>query len=196
MSLRCLTSSVRGGGKVDIGMKGGDKLLRLLRDIQSELGQATVVHVGFLEGSTAGYTGPRPMKSRKNYASVSNYKRYHAQAQASQATGNPQPAAYIASIMEYGDPKHNIPSRPFFSTLIKKEGKNWHKFLVTQLQRNHYNSRVALETLGLHVKEQLQDSILHGDWAPLQPGTVARKGFDTPLIDSHNMLNAVDYSVL
>jgi hypothetical protein len=183
---------------MDVGIKGGDKLLKLLRSMQHALGEATVVHVGFLEGSTAGWNGPRPMKKRSFYASAINFKKAKARYVVNTDTdeGNSQPAAYIASIMEYGDPKHNIPPRPFFSTMIREKGKDWHAFLANQLRMRHYDSRAALEALGLHIQEQLKDSILHGPWAELKSGTIKAKGFDTPLIDSHNMINSVDFAVL
>ena len=183
---------------MDIGMKGGGKLLAHLAKISSALGQATTVHVGFLAGSKAGWNGPRPMKPRSSYASSKNFKR--AKANYKVATVNAkisqQPAAYIASILEYGDPAHGLPPRPFFSTMIKMYSKTWHPFLLHELKRTKYDSRKALESLGLRVSEQLKDSILLGDWAPLKPGTVKNKGFDTPLIDSHNMINSIDHAVL
>jgi hypothetical protein len=181
---------------MDIGMKGGEKLLKRLADINRALGQANHVEVGFLSGSTAGWNGPRPMKPRKAYASAANYKKYHAVAQSNNSQGSNQPAAYIASIMEYGDAKHNIPPRPFFSTMIRIQSKSWPRFLLSQFKRLNYDSRQTLELMGLHVKEQLQFSILNGEWAANAPGTIlAKGGNDVPLIDSHNMLNAVDYVV-
>ena len=178
----------------DIGMKGGDKLLAYIASISRALGEATRVQVGFLEGSTAGWNGPRPMKPRSSYANSTNFKRAKASYKALTVNGqiNSQPAAYIASIMEYGDPAHNIPPRPFFSAMIKMNKNGWRTFLVKELRRLHYSSRPALESLGMLVVGQLQGSILQGDWAQLADATVRRKGFSTPLIDSHNMINAVD----
>jgi len=149
------------------------------------LGGAQEVHVGFMQGSTAGWNGPRPKKPGKAW------KRTEKPSQSLSG----KPAAYIAAIMEYGDPKHNIPPRPFFSTMVKEKGPTWGKLVSAALQANGFDSSKALNLVGLKVKEQLQLSIAQGNWAELADATKERKGFDTPLIDSHNMINSVEYVV-
>jgi hypothetical protein len=138
------------------------------------------------------------MKQRSSYASSGNFKRAKARFKnvTVNAQGSSQPAGYIASIMEYGDPGHNIPARPFFSTMITMNKAGWRTFLARELKRLNYDTRLALESLGMQAAEQLRASILTGDWAELKEATKKRKGFDTPLIDSHNMINAVDYAVV
>ena len=179
-------------------MKGGEKLLAMLAKIGSALGGDVQVQVGFLPGSTAGWNGPRPMKPRSSYASSGNFKRAKARFKnvTVNAQGGSQPAAYIASIMEYGDPGQHIPPRPFFSTMIKMNRAGWHEFLARELKRMNYDAHLALESLGIRAAEQLKDSILMGDWVALKEATIKAKGFDTPLIDSHNMINSVDFAVL
>ena len=186
---------------MDVGMSGGDKLQKYIYDLQVKLGQdAKEVHVGFLEGSTAGYNGPRPMKKKSSYKTSAGFARGKAAyvLATNSNQGSEQPAAYIASIHEYGDPKHNIPSRPFFSTMIAKNSPTWGKLLAKCLKAQGYYARPALEELGLVVSEQLVSSIVTGPWAATKPATQARKGFetDTPLLDSKNMMRAVSFVVI
>ena len=80
--------------------------------------------------------------------------------------------------------------------MVEMNKHGWHEFLLHELKRLHFDARAALESMGLRASEQLRESILMGDWDGLAESTIKRKGFDTPLIDSHNMLNAVDYAVV
>ena len=174
-----------------------DKFTSFCVDLLRKVGGSTEVHVGFLEGSTAGWNGPRPMRKRREGESPKSWKRAKASYAVATTEGSisQQPAAYIASIHEYGDPKHNIPARPFFSTMVRLKKDTWGKLMQLALKQHNYDTHKALEMVGLKVSEQLKDSILHGGWEAVSPKTAARKGFDTPLVDSHNMLNAVDFVV-
>jgi hypothetical protein len=152
------------------------------------MGGSTEVNVGFLEGTTAGWVGPRPKVPGKKWKKTEK--------PASSIT-NP-PAAYIAWVMEYGDPTHNIPKRPFFSTMINEKKSSWPDLIAAAMRMHHYDSRKAFETVGLRVKEDLQKSIVEFPHlgTEAEKRTADRKGFYTPLIDSHNMINSIEYVVL
>jgi hypothetical protein len=169
-------------------MSSATKLQGFFNTLISKMGGATEVHVGFLEGSTAGWVGPRPKKPGKTWKKTEK---------PSSSISNP-PAAYIAWVMEYGDPTHNIPARPFFSTMINKNKSAYPDLIAAAMRMHHYDSRKAFETVGLRVKEDLQQSIR--DFPHLgteaEKRTAERKGFYTPLIDSHNMINSIEYVVL
>lgn len=49
--------------------------------------------------------------------------------------------------------------------------------------------------LGTIIAADIQQSIRSLDSPPLSPVTIARKGFDNPLIDTKNMLDSVSYEV-
>ena len=165
-------------------MSGGEKFLSYCAKIEGALGAATEVHVGFLENATAGYSGPRPKKGTRKRVTKEK------------TTTVAVPAAYVAAIQEYGDPSHNIPARPFFSTMVEKQSPTWGELLAIALKRSDYYSRPALTMVGLKIQEQLKASIVGFDNPPNAASTIAKKGFDNPLIDSHNMLNSVDFVVL
>jgi hypothetical protein len=79
--------------------------------------------------------------------------------------------------------------------MIQEKGPTWGALIKAALIANKYDAHKALQLTGLKVKEQLQESIRTGPWEPLKDATADRKGHDVPLIDSHNMINAVDYVV-
>ena len=181
---------------IDMGMTGGNKLKEALLTLSRKLGNDFEVKVGFLEGSMAGYSGPRPMKLRKSYKTVANYKRYHTIARSSESTGNTQPAPMIAFIMENGSPEKHIPPRPFFSQMIAKQSPTWSRLIAVTLKAHNYLVYDTMKEVGIKVKEQLVTSIEEFTTPPLKQSTIDRKGFDTPLQDSKNMKRAVDYAVV
>ena len=101
----------------------------------------------------------------------------------------------VAAIQNYGAPSRGIPPRPFFTNFVSKGKKTWGKALTTILQQNDYDATRSLQLMGEGMRGELQASITEGSYAPLKPATVRRKGFDTPLIDTSNMLNSVESEV-
>lgn len=104
-----------------------------------------------------------------------------------------RPTATVAAINEWGS--QNAPPRPFFRDMIKTNSHRWAPNVATALKISDYDSNKALTLMGMEIKEELQDSIRSGDYAPLAASTIARKGFDKPLIDTSHMINSVDYRV-
>jgi hypothetical protein len=103
------------------------------------------------------------------------------------------PTAAVAAWNEWGTP--TIPSRPFFRRMIRLDSSKWGVNVGQALKIADYDVSRALSFMGVEIKEELQDSIRSGDFAPLSPVTVAAKGFDQPLIDTSHMINSVDYRV-
>ena len=166
--------------------KGGSSLTAHLAKIM-DAAKDFKVEVGFLEGSTAGWNGPRPKAASKNWKRTDK-----------PAKGIPGgvSAPYIAAVLNYGDEAHGLPARPFFDDMVSKQSPTWGRLLTAALRAQNYDSYDALQMVGLKIKEQLQLSMLNFAGAPLSDKTVARKGFSQPLIDSHNLINAVDFRVV
>lgn len=101
----------------------------------------------------------------------------------------------VAATQEFGAPARNIPPRPFFRTMIADKSPTWPTSLAATLKATNYDPKAALGLMGEGIKGQLQQSILDLTSPPLSPKTIARKGFDKPLIDSSVMINSVDYVV-
>ncbi|KMO33906.1 hypothetical protein VQ02_19905 [Methylobacterium variabile] len=103
--------------------------------------------------------------------------------------------AMVAAIDEFGAPANNQPPRPFFRSMIADKSSGWPTSLAATLKTTNYDPKAALGLMGEGIKGQLQQSILDLTSPPLSPKTIARKGFDKPLIDSSVMINSVDYVV-
>lgn len=103
--------------------------------------------------------------------------------------------AMVAAINEFGAPSRGQPPRPFFRRMVATKSKEWPKALGLALKANNYDGRRAMNLMGVGISDQLKKSIIDLVSPPLSPRTVARKGFDKPLIETKLMLNSVTYKV-
>jgi hypothetical protein len=107
-----------------------------------------------------------------------------------------KPVAMIAMIQEFGAPKVGIPPRPYFRNMIAAKKDEWPSAVGDLLVDNDYDLRAALDLAGFAIAGQLRQSIQDLWHPPLAPSTVARKGFDKPLIDTGHLFNSVDHEVV
>lgn len=105
------------------------------------------------------------------------------------------PVALVAAVNEFGRPDRNQPPRPFFRAMIAEKQKDWPRALGAVAKNNDYDIDKTLGQMGEGIKGQLQESIRNLDSPVLSPVTVARKGFEKPLVDTGHMMNSVDYEV-
>lgn len=103
--------------------------------------------------------------------------------------------AEVAIYNEFGVPTHNQPPRPFFRNAIAANKGKWAPNLATALKQNNNNAKKALKLLGEEIKAEIVESINELQDPPLAPSTIARKGFEKPLIDTGLMRDSVDYKV-
>lgn len=89
----------------------------------------------------------------------------------------------------------NIPPRPFMRNMVSKEKGTWAAKLGNCMIASHYNVDNALNMLGEDMKGALQESINTFTEPKLAPSTIAKKGFDKPLIHTGDMLRAVTFEV-
>lgn len=101
----------------------------------------------------------------------------------------------VAALNEYGRPNKGQPPRPFFRRMLKENRDGWADTTAKLLRANDYDAKRAMEQLGAVVAGQLQKSIVDLVDPPLAPSTVARKGFDKPLINTSLMLKSVTHQV-
>lgn len=104
------------------------------------------------------------------------------------------PVPMVAATNEFGNPANNQPPRPFFRNAIAEHEGEWQEAMAT-LIANGGDTRDVLSLLGEIIVDDIKGSIRQLDAPPLSPVTIARKGFDKPLIDTSNMLNSVSYEV-
>lgn len=103
--------------------------------------------------------------------------------------------ALVAALNEYGRPENNQPPRPFFRRMIAENKKRWPKMLVAALESTQFDIEKSMRLMGVEMSEELQDAIRQLVSPPLSPVTIAKKGFDKPLIETATMLNHVTFAV-
>lgn len=103
--------------------------------------------------------------------------------------------AMVAAVQNFGAPSRGIPPRPFFSNMVRDKQAEWGPALGRILERTDFDGERALALMGEGIAGQLRQSILDTNSPPLAESTVARKGFDKPLIDTSVMINSIDYEV-
>lgn len=106
---------------------------------------------------------------------------------------NHTPVAAVAAFNEFGTSRS--PSRPFFRRMIRLGEPHWPEDLARYLQHTDYDVVRAMELMGEQMKGELVQSITDQVYAPLAKSTVARKGFDTTLLETAHMKNSADAEV-
>ncbi|HBM8406680.1 TPA: hypothetical protein ACHS7Y_001726 [Citrobacter freundii] len=104
------------------------------------------------------------------------------------------PVPMVAATNEFGNPANNQPPRPFFRNAISNHETEWQDATASLIE-NGDETRDVLSLLGEIIVDDIKESIRSLDSPPLSPVTIARKGFDKPLIDTKNMLDSVSYEV-
>lgn len=99
--------------------------------------------------------------------------------------------AEVAAKNEYGSVDN--PMRPYFRTMIKDKKSGWSVSLSNVMVATNYDIDAAFKQMGEGIKGQLQMSIRNWTTPPNSAKTIARKGFNKPLIDTGHMLSSVDY---
>jgi len=93
---------------------------------------------------------------------------------------------------EYGDPAEGRVPRPFFRRMIAANKTQWAPQLAALLNQGD-SVELAMNRLGGNIKEELMMSINEFTDPPLKPSTIARKGFDKPLIETKHMRDSANY---
>ncbi|EBG3700921.1 hypothetical protein E1871_19530 [Salmonella enterica subsp. enterica serovar Mgulani] len=104
------------------------------------------------------------------------------------------PVPMVAATNEFGNPANNQPPRPFFRNAISTHETEWQEAMANLIENGGDTSDV-LSIIGEIIVDDIKGSIRQLEAPPLSPVTIARKGFDKPLIDTSNMLNSVSYEV-
>jgi hypothetical protein len=101
--------------------------------------------------------------------------------------------ALIATFQDFGT--GTIPPRPFFRNMVARKQREWPAAIANLLRATNYDVPRTLQMTGDAIAGQLRQSIIDTNAPPLAPSTIARKGFDKPLILTGHMLNSIDYEI-
>jgi hypothetical protein len=91
-----------------------------------------------------------------------------------------------------------IPARPFMrlaESKFRAESLKIQMKIASKLIHGSINPQQAMEQIGLAMQGCIVDSIKNGGWVPNAASTIAKKGFDKPLIDSSHMWKTVNSKV-
>ena len=153
---------------ITASVQGGEALQRHLNHIALQLGSGAGVRVGFLADATY------PADAAKK--------------------GAPLHVAQVAFWDEFGTSR--APMRPFIRNMIASKSPRWGYALGQQLRATDYDSEAALARMGEGIKDQMVKSIVDFKDPPNAAYTIAKKGFNKPLIDTGVMQRSVDYQVV
>ena len=159
--------------KIDIDFKLDDKEIKQAID---ELGKQISVKVGIL-----GSDGSNQVKNDDNELGKITM-------------------ATLGAIHEFGSTKANIPARSFIrmplETKFKEElsRNKWFKQALSELDITKLNNEVGL-TATVVINDAFESGGF-GDWAPLKPETIRRKGSDGILIDTGDLRRSISYEVM
>ncbi len=101
--------------------------------------------------------------------------------------------AEVAYHNEYGTDKS--PPRPFFRQMIAAKQSGWGVSFGNIARNQNYDFTRVLPLMGEGIKDQLTKSIVDFTSPANAVSTIARKGFDKPLIDTGQMQRATGYKV-
>lgn len=102
------------------------------------------------------------------------------------------PVAMVAFWNEYGTKR--IPPRPFFRTTVSEQKKNW-VLSVQNLMKMHNDPKQVMGLIGVHMQEQIVQSINTWSDPPNSAYTIAKKGFDKPLVERGIMMRSIKSEV-
>lgn len=137
-----------------------------MQSIAQKVEKGGVLRVGFLEGATYPATKSKPGLH----------------------------VAQVAFWNEFGTSR--APPRPFFRTTIAKESATWGDNLGKAVVFYKYDGELALRAVGQAMRDDVEASIQRWTTPPNAPSTIARKGFDKPLIHTAVMLRSPDFEVV
>jgi len=194
-----------------VSFSGGDKLQARLRDIVQKASRSKTLDVGFFSDATEAdgtlvsviaasneFGATIPARQVDEHViqiynrvlkdgSFADEGRFVKRSKANLERDVTVPAHII--------PEHKVPPRPFFRRMISLGKKHWGDDLGKIMVAVNYDATLALSQLGEKMAGELVQSITDQVYAPLAQSTVAKKGFDTTLVDSADMKRAVDFQI-
>lgn len=119
------------------------------------------------------------------------------------ARGDSTTNALVGAVHEFGQPDKNIPSRSFLRFPIEHEKDIITKSLLKRKQQIEKaivagSFEIAYKLLGIAGEGAVQRAFAtggFGQWMPLQPQTIRRKGNGTVLVDSAQLRNSISSEV-
>lgn len=103
--------------------------------------------------------------------------------------------ALVGFVHEFGVPNKGIPPRSFMRSTVLSRVNAWKAGLGKEIKIAGYAYPKALERLGTVMRDDIKKQIRAITKPALKPATVARKGFETVLIDTGHLVNSIQHEV-
>lgn len=104
--------------------------------------------------------------------------------------------AEVATAHEFGTEK--IPERPFMRQAFDTSNRKISDFIKKErdkIYRGESSTNESLHKLGVLHQGQVQETITTGEFKPLAPSTIKRKGSSKPLIDTGRLRQSINFEV-
>lgn len=102
----------------------------------------------------------------------------------------------VALINEFGSKAAGIPSRSFIRSALKTPKAKELAYNLAKTAITFGNVDNALHAAGEALAEVMRDKVLHGVPPPNAASTIAKKGFDHPLIETSELQDAIGYELV
>lgn len=119
-------------------------------------------------------------------------------AAANQTSDSGTTLAVIAATHEFGSPKAGIPERaPLRSSMVANQQRyvRLQESSLKAVMSGQMTMDQAMEKLGMAAAADAQAHIAEGEFTPLKPATIRRKGSDKPLIDTGQFRQSITHEV-
>jgi hypothetical protein len=188
-----------------MGFAGGEKLKAKLEEIAKQASKADSVNVGFLAGATYPNGTPVALIAATNEFGGTvtvpehdvtlnrNVKSDGEFAQNGRFVKSGK--ANFQTVHHVDEYTITIPSRPYFRGMIAAKKGQWGPQLGKIIKATDYDSTMALGQLAELVEGQLKESIRDFSEPANAKSTIAKKGFDDPLVDSGHMMNSTGWEL-
>lgn len=102
------------------------------------------------------------------------------------------PVAHVATVHEFGTDR--IPARPFMRPAVAEHGQEWLDLMAqgaTAALEGRFSPEQVLEAVAIQAAGDVAKQITKLTGPPLSPETIKRKGFETLLVDTGQMIQSV-----
>lgn len=106
--------------------------------------------------------------------------------------------AALGTVHEFGSQKMKIPARPFMRRTYEhnvQQIADEATKLLKELSDRIINSKTVLMGLGAFYEGLMKETFVEGGFQVLKAQTIARKGSDTPLIDTGNLRSSIMFRI-
>lgn len=102
----------------------------------------------------------------------------------------------VYMINALGSSKRNIPPRPFMNITMDENREAINGLMIDAARKMINEGAPQLQTVGAAVRKMMYDTVYNMDkLTPNAPSTINKKGFDWPMVETGQMIEALAYKL-